>query len=144
MKKKVQVPTCKVMGSSQFCQRTSHWCGLVQALKCTAMGSSQFCLRTSHCYGLVQALKCKVMGSGQFCLPNHHLVVKMMQTCKLTKSATFLHQRHQFDNRQKWTITAQNIDIKDIVCRSDGRQLLSYCCVNCGNCSKQWLLQMKC
>jgi len=45
---------------------------------------------------------------------------EMMQVCKLTKSAALLHQRCKLVNRQKWTITAQNINIKVIGSSSNG------------------------
>ena len=45
---------------------------------------------------------------------------EMMQAWKLTKSTTLLHQRCKLVNRQKWTITAQNINIKVIGSSSNG------------------------
>ena len=59
---------------------------------------------------------------------------EMMQACKLTKSATLLHQRCKLVNRQKWTITAQNININVIGSSSNGTKWLNYRCVICSNC----------
>jgi hypothetical protein len=59
---------------------------------------------------------------------------EMMQVCKLTKSAALLHQRCKLVNKQKWTITAQNINIKVIGSSSNGTKWLNYRCVNYINC----------
>ena len=58
----------------------------------------------------------------------------MLQACKLAKNETLLHQRCKLVNRQKWTITAQNINIKVIGSSNNGTKWLNYRCVNCSNC----------